>query len=127
MKHHALLALLFGFALALAAPSLHAQPRTGAPVQETNDEFKVTTYKRFVDNREPNPTTAYQAAREYMARYGKEDDQYTRYLRVWISAYEEDERNMRLAAERADREQQLLGSFTQKDFVKAYGLAKQVL
>jgi tetratricopeptide (TPR) repeat protein len=34
---------------------------------------------------------------------------------------------MRLAAERADREQQLLGSFTTKDFAKAYGLAKQVL
>ena len=127
MKHQALLALLFGFTLALSAATLRAQPRTGAPVQETDDEFKVTTYKRFVDNREPNPATAYQAAREYMAKYGKEDDQYTRYLRVWISAYEEDERNLRLAAERADREQQLLGSFTQKDFAKAYGMAKQVL
>src|SRR5438128_5574231 len=62
-----------------------------------------------------------------MAKDGKEDDQYTRYLRVWISAYEEDERNLRLAAEKADREQQLLGSFTQKDYAKAYGLAKQVL
>ena len=127
MKHQALLALLFGFTLAFAAPALRAQPRTGAPVQVTDDEFKVTTYKRFVDNREPNPGAAYQAAREYMAKYGKEDDQYTRYLRVWISAYEEDERNLRLAAERADREQQLLGSFTQKDFAKAYGMAKQVL
>jgi len=127
MKHQALLALLFGFTLAFAAPALRAQPRTGAPVQETDDEFKVTTYKRFTDNREPNPAAAYQAAREYMAKYGKEDDQYTRYLRVWISAYEEDERNLRLAAERADREQQLLGSFTQKDFAKAYGMAKQVL
>jgi hypothetical protein len=127
MRHQALLALLFGFTLTLAAPALRAQPRTGAPVQETDDEFKVTTYKRFTDNREPNPTAAYQAARDYMAKYGKEDDQYTRYLRVWISAYEEDERNLRLAAERADREQQLLGSFTQKDFAKAYGMAKQVL
>jgi len=127
MKHQALLALLFGFTLAFAVPALRAQPRTGAPVQETDDEFKVTTYKRFTDNREPNPAAAYQAAREYMAKYGKEDDQYTRYLRVWISAYEEDVRNLRLAAERADREQQLLGSFTQKDFAKAYGMAKQVL
>jgi len=127
MKYRAMFALLFAFTLALSAATLRAQPRNGAPVQETDDEFKVTTYKRFTDNREPNPAAAYQAARDYMAKYGKEDDQYTRYLRVWISAYEEDERNMRLAAERADREQQLLGSFTQKDFAKAYGMAKQVL
>jgi len=127
MKYRAMFALLFGFTLALSAATLRAQPRNGAPVQQTDDEFKVTTYKRFTDNREPNPAAAYQAARDYMAKYGKEDDQYTRYLRVWISAYEEDERNMRLAAERADREQQLLGSFTQKDFAKAYGMAKQVL
>src|SRR2546423_4867125 len=122
------LACFFALALAVGATArLQAQPRTSTPVQVTDDEFKVTTYKRFTDNREPNPAAAYQAAREYMAKYGKEDDQYTRYLRIWISAYEEDERNTRLAAERADREQQLLGNFTQKDYAKAYGMAKQVL
>ena len=120
-------AAIFGFALAFSASTLQAQPRTGQVVQETDDEFKVTTYKKFVDNREPNPAAAYQAAKAYMARYNKEDDQYTRYLKVWIAAYEEDEKARRLAAEKADREQQLLGSFTQKDFAKAYGMAKQVL
>jgi len=124
----ATLTLFFAIALTLGATArLHAQPRTSTPVQETDDEYKVTTYKKFVDNREPYPTVAYQAARDYMAKYGKEDDQYTRYLRKWITAYEEDERAKRVAAERADREQQLLGSFTQKDFAKAYGMAKQVL
>ncbi|MFS8086338.1 MAG: hypothetical protein ACMG6H_11970 [Acidobacteriota bacterium] len=128
MKHRFTLALLFVLAFGFSTFSrLQAQPRTGSAVQETDDEFKVTTYRRFVENREPNPGAAYQAAREYMARYAKEDDQYTRYLKAWIAAYEEDERSMRLAAERADREQQLLGSFTQRDFAKAYGLAKQVL
>ena len=123
-----MLALLIAISFSVcAANRLQAQPRTTGAVQETDDEFKVTTYKRFVDNREPNPPAAYRAAKDYMAKYGKEDDQYTRYLRQWIAAYEEDERAMRLAAERADREQQLLGSFTQKDFAKAYGLAKQVL
>ena len=124
----ATLTLFFAIALTLGATArVHAQPRTSTPVQETDDEYKVTTYKKFVDNREPYPTVAYQAARDYMAKYGKEDDQYTRYLRKWITAYEEDERTKRVAAERADREQQLLGSFTQKDFAKAYGMAKQVL
>jgi tetratricopeptide (TPR) repeat protein len=121
-------ALFFALALTVgAAARLAAQPRTSTPVQETDDEYKVTTYKKFVDNREPYPAIAYKAARDYMAKYGKEDDQYTRYLRQWINAYEEDERTRRVTAEKADREQQLLGSFTQKDYAKAYGMAKQVL
>jgi len=123
MKHTLVLAAFFAGIL------LFAQPNTARAQQPyvTDDEVKVNVYKRFVDNRVPNPTVAYQAARDYMQRYGKEDDQYTKYLRAWIGAYEEDERARRLAAERADREQQLLGSFTTKDFTKAYGLAKQVL
>ena len=125
---YATLILFFAVALTIGTTARsYAQPRTSTPVQETDDEFKVTTYKKFVDNFEKYPQVAYQAAKDYMAKYNKEDDQYTRYLRRWISAYEEDLRAMRLAAEKADREQQLLGSFTQKDFAKAYGMAKQVL
>src|SRR5580765_965172 len=125
---YATLILFFTVAITVGTTARsYAQPRNSTPVQETDDEFKVTTYKKFVDNREPYPAVAYQAAKAYMAKYNKEDDQYTRYLRTWISAYEEDVRTMRVAAEKADREQQLLGSFTQKDFAKAYGMAKQVL
>ena len=119
-----LLALAFGFS---TFSRLQAQPRSGANVPVTDDEFKVTTYKRFVENREPNPAAAYQAAREYMARYNKEDDDYTRYLKSWIAAYEEDERVRRLTAEREDREQRLLQAVTQKKFADAYAQAKQVL
>lgn len=114
--------------LLVAVPAL-AQPQT-ARVQQpvvTDDEVKVAVYKQFWDNRVPNPMAAYQAARDYIQRYSKEDDQYTRYLKAWISAYEEDERTARLAAERADREQQLLGSFTVKNYTKAYSLAGPVL
>jgi len=125
---YATLILFFAIVLTLGSTARsYAQPRTSTPVQETDDEYKVKTYKVFVDNREPYPAVAYQAAKDYMAKYNREDDQYTRYLRQWIAAYEEDLRVMRVAAEKADREQQLLGSFTQKDFAKAYGMAKQVL
>jgi len=123
MKHRVTLALLFGLALALSGTArLQAQTP-----KETDDEFKVNTYKKFVDNRDPNPAAAYQAAKDYMARYSKEDDQYTRYLKQWIAAYEEDERVRRLAAEREDREQRLLGAITQKKFADAYAQAKAVL
>ena len=114
--------------LLLAVPAF-AQPQSARNQQPvvTDDEVKVAVYKQFWDNRVPNPSVAYQAARDYMQRYSKEDDQYTRYLKAWIAAYEEDERTARLAAERADREQQLLGSFTVKNYAKAYSLANPVL
>ena len=116
-------------AVLLVAVPAFAQPQTARNQQPvvTDDEVKVTVYKQFWDNRVPNPTVAYQAARDYMQRYSKEDDQYTRYLKAWMAAYEEDERTARMAAERADREQQLLGSFTVKNYAKAYSLATPVL
>ena len=118
MKHRVTLALLFGLALAFSASTrLQAQPRTGTAVQETDDEYKVTTYKRFVDNREPNPAAAYQAAKAYMARYSKEDDQYTRYLKQWISYFEKDERQDTL----------LRSIYGEKNYAAGFGLAKQVL
>jgi hypothetical protein len=118
MKHRVTLALLFGLVLAFsAATRLQAQPRNGTAVQETDDEFKVTTYKRFVDNREPNPGVAYQAAKDYMVRYGKEDDQYTRYLKQWIAAFEKDERQDAL----------LRAIYGEKNYVAGFGMAKQVL
>jgi len=96
---------------------LQAQPRTGTAVQETDDEVKVTVYKRFVDNREPNPAAAYQAAKDYMVRYGKEDDQYTRYLKQWIAAFEKDDRQDTL----------LRAIYGEKKYAAGFGLAKQVL
>ena len=120
MRHRATLALLFGLALAICfPPSLRAQgarPAVNAP-QETDDEVKVNTYKRFVENREPNPAAAYEAARYYMTRYGKEDDQYTRYLKVWILAYEQDQREGKL----------LQAIYGDKNYAAGFGLAKQVL
>ena len=64
--------------------------------QETDDPAKIEIYKRFVDNRLPNPTAAYQAAREYLQRYQKDKDQYTDYLTKWVNAYERDERKRNL-------------------------------
>lgn len=115
-------ALVFLFGLMLAfSYALRSQAQTTKPataVLETDDEVRVAVYKRFVDNRlPPHEEVAYEAAREYMRRYGKEDDQYTRYLKLWIDAYEKD-----------DREKKLLQSiYGDKNFAVGYGLAKQVL
>ena len=83
MRHRLALALLCAIAFAFStAAHLYGQtPKAGSSAQETDDEYKVTTYKRFVENREPNPEVAYRAAKDYMGRYGKENDEYTRYLK----------------------------------------------
>lgn len=117
-KYRVTLALLFALAMAFSLTTrLQAQTSTGTQGPVTDDEFKVTTYKRFVDNREPNPAAAYQAAKDYMVRYSKEDDQYTRYLKQWIAAFEKDERQDTL----------LRAIYGEKNYAAGFGLAKQVL
>jgi hypothetical protein len=64
--------------------------------QETDDRAKIDIYKQFVDNRIPNPRVAYQAAREYLAKYTRDHDQYTDYLTKWVAAFERDERKQNL-------------------------------
>jgi len=122
IRNRVFIALLFGLVLLVQPKFLLAQQ----PVV-TDDEVKVSTYRRFVENRVPNPAAAYEAAKDYMARYGKENDQYTRYLKTWIAAWEEDERLRKAAEARDDRQDKLLQAISQKKFAYAYGQAKQVL
>lgn len=117
-KRHFTLALLFGLALTFSlAARLQAQPGTGTQGPVTEDEFKVNTYKRFTQNIDNNPAAAYQAARDYMARYNKEDDQYTRYIKQWMAAFEKDERQDTL----------LRAIYGEKNYAAGFGLAKQVI
>ena len=87
-----------------------------ATAQETDDPVKIEMYKKFVDNRLPNPSAAYQAARDYLQRYQKDKDQYTDYLQKWIAAYERD-----------DRKRQLPGLINEKKFADAYKVGERIL
>jgi tetratricopeptide (TPR) repeat protein len=107
------LALAALIALALGASGLQ---RFSAVAQETDDPVKIETYKRFVDNRVPNPTAAYQAARDYLQKYQKDKDQYTDYLNKWVAAYERD-----------DRKRQLPGLINEKKFDEAYRVGARIL
>ena len=82
----------------------------------TDDQVKIDIYKKFYDNRIPNPAVAYQAARDYMTRYSKEKDQYTDYLRQWMSFYERDDRKRRLPI-----------LINEKNFTEAYRVGNQIL
>ena len=114
-------AQLLGGRLVLAALVALMVGITGARqfavvAQETDDPAKIAIYKRFVDNRVPNPTAAYQAARDYLAKYQKDKDQYTDYLSKWVAAYERD-----------DRKRQLGGLINDKKFDEAYKVGAKIL
>lgn len=84
--------------------------------QETDDPVKIEIYKRFVDNRVPNPALAYQAARDYLTKYNKDKDQYTDYLSKWTAAYERDERKRNLPI-----------YINEKKFAEAYSTGAKIL
>jgi tetratricopeptide (TPR) repeat protein len=84
--------------------------------QETDDPVKIQIYKRFVDNRIPNPGAAYQAAKDYLQKYQKEKDQYTDYLTKWVMFYERD-----------DRKRQLPGLINEKKYDEAYRTGARIL
>ena len=84
--------------------------------QETDDPVKIDIYKKFTENRLPNPTAAYQFARDYLQRYQKDKDQYTDYLSKWVAAYERDERKRNLP-----------GLINEKKFAEAYKTGARIL
>jgi hypothetical protein len=111
-----------GFLLALSLASFtlgKSVPAFGlvAFAQETDDQVKIDMYKKFVDNRIPNPRVAYQAARDYLQKYSKEKDQYTDYLQKWVLFYERDDRKLKLPV--------LI--YNDKNFAEAYRTGAQVL
>jgi hypothetical protein len=58
-------------------------------VKISPDEARAAIYKIFVDKyRSP---IQYRAAKCYLQKYGSEDDQYVKYIRRWVEAYEKAE------------------------------------
>lgn len=88
-----------------------------ATAQETDDPVKIEVYTRFVNNRKTNEGAAHQAAKEYLKRYPKDNDQYTQYLQKWVTIYEREERKRTLP--------QLV--YNAKNFAGAYTVGKQIL
>lgn len=106
----------FTFAVLLALALVAFGSRTMVLAQETDDPVKIEIYKRFVDNRLPNPSIAYQAARDYLQKYNKDKDQYTNYLQKWVTLYERDERKRNLPI-----------LINEKKFSEAYSTGAKIL
>ena len=102
--------------LALAALMMFSLTAGAVLAQETDDPVKIQIYKRFVDNRLPNPAAAYQAARDYLQKYQKDKDQYVDYLQKWVTFYERDERKRNLPI-----------LINEKKFSEAYSTGAKIL
>jgi hypothetical protein len=109
-----ILVMSFVVAIALTTAGL-GQAQTQVP--ETEDQAKIDIYTRFVNNRTTNEALAYRAAKEYLAKYPKDDDVYTRYLKPWVALYDK--------WERKERVPQLI--YDEKNYAEGYKLGKQVL
>ena len=101
--------------LAVAQNPQTAQATT-ASTQETDDPAKIAIYKAFYENHKNNPAIAYKAAREYVAKYTKDKDQYIDYLNKWIVVYERDERKANLPV-----------YINQKNFAEAFATGAKIL
>jgi len=108
--------IVMGFLLMLSLVVLGSSGAGVAFGQETDDQVKIDTYKRFVDNRVANPSAAYQAARDYLQKYTKDKDQYTDYLQKWVMFYERD-----------DRKKKLPILINEKNFAEAYRTGTKIL
>ena len=112
-----LLGKRLGLAVLLALSVMTIGGRASQVVaQETDDPAKIAIYKRFYDNRVPNPAAAYQAARDYLQKYNKDKDQYIDYLQKWVTLYERDE-----------RKQNLPNLINEKKFAEAYSTGAKIL
>ena len=107
---------LIAGALALLSIFIVASRYQVVTAQETDDPVKIQIYKKFYDNRENNKPVAYQAARDYLAKYTKDKDQYVDYLQKWILFYERD-----------DRKKQLPGLINDKKFTEAFSVGQKIL
>jgi hypothetical protein len=114
--------LAMGFLLAtlsLMSGAAHAQPQTtkNTSTQETEDKVKVDLYTKFVDNYKSNEAVAYATARDYLQRYIKENDEYSKYIQLWVSDYERRQRLVQL--------HDLV--YADRNFVEAFKVGKQVM
>jgi hypothetical protein len=109
-------ALVATFALpALAQTTPAATPAAAAPSQD-EAQAKVDLYDKLVKNRSANPPIAYEAAKEYIQKYGADNDQYVNYAKKYVTAYEKQARRNQFT-------EQIKG----KNYNDAFTVGKQIL
>src|SRR5436309_6235660 len=102
---------------ALAKTALATNAAMSAQAQD--DDAKAALYKKFLDNRQTNPSVAYDAAKEYLQKYeatAAADDKIVPYLKKWMTSYE-----------KVARRQALIDAFNNKNYTDVFAKAKDVV
>ena len=79
---------------AFALPAMAQNTTTSTPAAATtqdDQEAKTNLYNKFRDNLKTNPSVAYEAGKEYLAKYEATDgpsDQYIAYIKKWVASYD---------------------------------------
>jgi hypothetical protein len=106
---------ILAMSASLLAVSVYAQGQT--PAQGAcSDEAKTALYTDFTTYRTTDPTKAYEAGKKYLA-CSQAEDQYTAYLKKWVTAYEKESRKIKMVP--------LL--YGDKKYEEALGLGKAIL
>lgn len=123
MKKLIQLLVLAALVTTLVLPALGqttpANSTTTAASGQDDPAVKAADYEKFTKNIKTDPATAYQAGKDYLAKYEAKDgpdDQYIKYIKKWVGSYE-----------KIARRTQLLQQLTDKKYNDAFASAKQVL
>ena len=110
--------ILIAIAVTFSLPAF-AQETTGttaAAGAQTDEKAKADLYEKWRSNRKTNQQVAYDAGKEYLQKYGKDEDEYVKAVRKFVTTYES-------AKVEFDYQQALKG----KNWAEAYRLGRQVL
>ena len=112
-------ALLMTLALPALAQTTPANNSASASSAQDDTEAKAKLYDQFRTNIKDHPDVAYQAGKDYLAKYEAKDgpdDQYIKYIKKWVTSYE-----------KIARRQELINHLTNKQVDAAFASAKTVL
>jgi hypothetical protein len=103
---------IFAGLVLLAAPAFAQAP-------DCSDEGKAALYTEFTANRTTDSTKAYEAGKKYLG-CSQTEDQYTAYLKKWVTAYEKEARRLKVA-------RYLYGEEKDRNYAEGVKLSKEIL
>jgi hypothetical protein len=109
-------ALVATLALPVLAQTPAATPATTPAGGQDEAQAKADLYEILVKNRSANPPVAYQAAKDYIQKYGADNDQYVAYSKKYVAAYD-----------KQARRNQFTEQVKAKNYNDAFAIGKQIL
>lgn len=110
---------LIAIAATFALPAIAQDTTTGtaaAAGAQTDEKAKADLYEKWRSNRKTNQQVAYEAGKEYLQKYSKDEDEYVKAVRKFVTTYE-------AAKLEFDYKQAL----TAKNWGEAFRLGRQIL